>query len=92
MKIFTNASACSSSSIKLSFNLCAMDAEQLILEIRNRRCLWDQRDRSYKNRNLIEKLWQEVAEKMQTPSKYIIILLKIFFLIFICNFIDSNFY
>lgn len=56
-----------------------MDAEQLILEVRNRRCLWDQRDRSYKNRNIVEKLWQEVAEKMQTPSKYIIILLKTFF-------------
>ncbi|XP_054085775.1 uncharacterized protein LOC128921648 [Zeugodacus cucurbitae] len=46
-----------------------MNVEQLISEVFSRPALWDQKNKCYHNRVLVEKLWMSVASEMKIPSK-----------------------
>ncbi|XP_050338309.1 uncharacterized protein LOC126764701 [Bactrocera neohumeralis] len=46
-----------------------MNVEELISEVFSRPALWDQKNKCYHNRVLVEKLWMSVASEMKIPSK-----------------------
>ena len=47
-----------------------MDIDSLISEIFVRPSLWDQKDKNHHNRFVLDKLWDEVAIKLNTTRKY----------------------
>lgn len=57
-----------------------MDAEKLINEVHKRLPLWDQRNKEYRDRDKVEKLWHEVAVELNVSSKLSILLtLEVYF-------------
>lgn len=47
-----------------------MDIEKLINEIAIRTPIWDQTNAKHHNRDVISKLWQEIANSCGVTSKY----------------------
>lgn len=47
-----------------------MDVDILISEIFVRPPLWDQKDKNHHNRFILDKLWKELAVKLNTTRKY----------------------
>ena len=45
-----------------------MDIDMLIGEIFIRSPMWDQKDKNHHNRFILDKLWDEVATKLNTTS------------------------
>lgn len=46
-----------------------VDGKKLILLVKNRRFLWDQRENNYHMRDVQKKLWKEVSIKMKSPEE-----------------------
>lgn len=46
-----------------------MDTEKLIISIQTREPLWNQQSKQYHNRDITNKLWDEVAKDMNSSSK-----------------------
>lgn len=76
------------SSLSSLIGICEkMNVEQLISGIFVKNPLWDQTDRQHHNRFVLDKLWDSVAEEMNSTSKYLIYyhlimyihLIKVFF-------------
>lgn len=47
----------------------SIDRELLISEIQTRPALWNDRHRSYKDRQIVAKLWGEVATIVEVPGR-----------------------
>jgi hypothetical protein len=46
-----------------------MDIESLVAEIFTRPALWDKSDKNHHNRFVLDKLWLEVAQELNTKRK-----------------------
>lgn len=46
-----------------------MDIEKLISSVFVKNPLWDQKDPQHRNRYMLDKLWDAVAEEMKSTSK-----------------------
>lgn len=46
-----------------------MDVDNLISQILLRPALWDKTDKNHHNRFVLDKLWSEVAQEMNTKRK-----------------------
>lgn len=47
-----------------------METEKLIFLVFDRKPLWDQKSKSYHNRDKSRKLWEEVANELKVKCKY----------------------
>lgn len=47
-----------------------MDCEKLISLVHERRSLWDHSSKSYHNRDIARRLWDEIAVLLKNTSKY----------------------
>jgi len=52
-------------------NAMTMDLQRLINEVHARPAIWDQKNVNYHNRDVILKMWREIARACEVSSKYI---------------------
>lgn len=47
-----------------------IDSEKLISLVHDRNALWNKKSKHYHNREIIRKLWDEIAAEMEIKSEY----------------------
>jgi len=47
-----------------------IDSEKLISLVHDRNALWNKKSKHYHNRDIIRKLWDEIATEMEIKSEY----------------------